>query len=276
MEQGTMKLADVMKVYGSSASDSVGRWLNESGNELIRQAKEQGVVDKIVAPVALFHRDGLSDAAEQHLKKDLLRLAVGDSAKEVEKLVKGTKFQAEDEIVETKSKFSDLSEELVLCHIRAELEPLIQQKVDALDLKPPAEAAEYVPTKKEITTLALQLCEAFIRKQVNTFVIEAYNRVEVELIELVGIGEASDNPDAAVEEGALGILNPLARLEEDFEAEINDRKAQAQQQVDEHAQGLNDRKAQAQQQMDEHAQGLNDRKAHAQQQMDKKKKSKKK
>ena len=47
----------------------------------------------------------------------------------------------------------DLCEELVLSYARPELEPLIEEKVESLDLEVPTEAAPYatVPSKAEIT-----------------------------------------------------------------------------------------------------------------------------
>ena len=74
MQKSTETLAVAMKSYAGGASKSLERWLEETGDELIRQAKEHGVLEQVQPPVALFHRDGLTEAAENGLKKELLDL----------------------------------------------------------------------------------------------------------------------------------------------------------------------------------------------------------
>ena len=121
--------------------------------------------------------------------------------------------------------------------------PLIEQKVEELDIEAPAVGGEAgtalassikIPTKKEIAALAVELCESFTRKHVFEMFIKAYNATEIKLIDFVGLGgSASSDPDATARD--VSYLNPIADA---TDLNIEDLEAKAQSMLSEHT-GVN-------------------------------------
>ena len=204
------KAVIMLEQYATGASKSATKWLKDTGDEMIQQAREQGEISKVVPPVEIFHRDGLIDVAEGTLQTELLKL---DNSKDANKLVKSLTLKKKgEEITESKRKFSELCEEYVLCLARPELESMVRENVAALDI-PPSVPVE----KQEIAEFAIDLCETFARKYVNELFIKAYNKAEAQVIELCGVGNASDDP-GAVE--VVRFSNPLTNLADDMEEEV--------------------------------------------------------
>jgi hypothetical protein len=215
------KAVAMLDQYATGASKSATAWLKETGDAMIQQAREQGEVSKVVPPVEIFHRDGLIDVAEGTLKTELLKL---DGSKDASKLVKSLALKKKgEEIAESKRKFSELIEEYVLSLARPELEPAVKENVDALEIPPS------VPVQKqEITEFAMELCETFARKHVNELFLKAYNKAEAKVIELCGVGNASDDPDVE----SLKFSNPLSEMademQEELESEVQEAVGKAQ------------------------------------------------
>jgi hypothetical protein len=205
------KTVSMLEEYATGASSAAAKWLKSTGDELIRQARELGELEKVAPPVEVFHRDGLIAVAEGTLQELLLQM---DDSKDFKKLLKSMALKSADPIADTKRKFSELCEEYVLRLVRPEIEPVVSQNVDSLEIP-----AEVPVKKKEIAEFAMELCETYVRKHVNEQFIAAYNATEKKLIELCGVGNASDDPD----DDAIVCVNPMNEaLEEAVESVADD------------------------------------------------------
>ena len=110
-------------------------------------------------------------------------VAMGASG-EMQGVMKRNTFVDGDAIVDTKRKFSALCEEFVLSLGRTKVVPVVQQKMEGLEIEA-LDALAAAPSKEAIW-IWHSSCKNQTRKQVRKQVVAAYNAAERKPIKLVG------------------------------------------------------------------------------------------